>query len=450
MQASTVIAPPSAYLVGGRRYENTSECSAPGFADALANAHLGTQADSQGRTTARPRCLCQPEGVEMYVARLGEGYILKRMPGTGQQHAPSCPSYEPPPECSGLGQVLGTAITENPATGETHLMVDFSLSTIPGRGSNIPSASLDACGGNATSDGTRLSLRALLHYLWDQAGLTRWQPGFAGKRSWATVRRHLLQAAEHKAIRGAPLSQRLYIPEVFSVEQRDAINARRRAQWASTSPAPTLASTPSQPQHLMLMIAEVKEIAPARFGHKAVIKHVPDQAFALDPTLYRRLARRFEAELALWGTADDLHMVVIATFAIGTTGLPVITALSLMSVTAQWLPIENAFDKQLVDALAREGRTFIKGLRYDLPRSQALASVTLIDGEGQAPLLFIAPPGVDRVSWREGAQSIALTPDAPVWVWQPLAEAMPPLPKRAIRPQVEPRTSLTALQTNTA
>lgn len=314
----------------------------------------------------------------MYVARLGEGYILKRMPGTGQQHAPSCPSYEPPPECSGLGQVLGTAITENLATGETHLKVDFSLSRIPGRPSNIPSVSLEGCGGNATSDGTRLSLRALLHYLWDQAGLTRWQPGFAGKRSWATVRRHLLQAAEHKAVRGAPLSQRLYIPEVFSVDQREAINARRLARWASAAPTHAPAPTPGKPQHLMLMIAEVKEIAPARFGHKAVMKHVPDQAFALDPTLYRRLARRFEAELALWGTADDLHLVVIATVAIGTTGPPVIAALSLMPVTAQWLPIEDAFDKQLVEALAREGRTFVKGLRYDLPRTQALASATLL------------------------------------------------------------------------
>jgi len=55
----------------------------------------------------------------MYVARLGEGFIVKRMPDTGSHHAPDCPSYEPPAELSGLGQVLGSAITEDPATGET-------------------------------------------------------------------------------------------------------------------------------------------------------------------------------------------------------------------------------------------------------------------------------------------------------------------------------------------
>jgi len=55
-----------------------------------------------------------------------------------------------------------------------------------------------------------------------------------------------------------------------------------------------------KPQNLMLLIAEVKEIVPARDGFKAVVKHVPDQAFALDEQLYRRLGRRFESALARW------------------------------------------------------------------------------------------------------------------------------------------------------
>jgi hypothetical protein len=99
---------------------------------------------------------------------------------------------------------------------------------------------------SVTTHGTRLSLRGLLHYLWDQAELTRWHPGFAGKRTWGTVRKHLLLAAEDKTARGGSLQSRLYIPELFSVDQRDAINARRTAQWA-----PAIAA-PGKPQHLML------------------------------------------------------------------------------------------------------------------------------------------------------------------------------------------------------
>ena len=123
--------------------------------------------------------------------------------------------------------------------------------------------------------------------------------GLAGKRHWGTVRSRLLGAAEHKIARGDALRSRLYMPEPFSVEERDAINARRRlAQWQHAVAAP------GRPQHLMLLIGEVKAIVPARYGYRCVIKHVPGQAFALDEPLYRRLGRRFDAELAQWGSAD--------------------------------------------------------------------------------------------------------------------------------------------------
>ena len=405
-------APPSAYEVCGQRFEAASR----GFVEAIAKAHASHR---------RPRCMCLVDGVEMYVARLAgtnEGFIVKRMPNTGSHHAPDCPSYEPPPESSGLGQVLGSAITEDPSTGETTLKLDFSMSKIAGR-SAMPSAGGDS--DSVASTGTKLTLRGLLHYLWDQAELTRWQPGFAGKRTWGTVRKHLLLAAENKIARGDSLRSRLYIPEVFSVDQRDAINARRMAQWSQSIAAP------GKPQQLMLLIAEVKEIVPARYGFKAVVKHVPDQAFALDEQLYRRLGRRFESELALWGAAEDIHMVIIATFSVGAAGVPTIVELSLMPVTRQWLPVEDAFEKQLIEKLVGDGRSFIKGLRYNLGAASALACATLTDCESSAPLLFIVPAGVED----DGRYLQVSDPSAPVWLWHPTAETMPPIPRVVGRPR---------------
>jgi len=399
-----------AYLVGGRRLEAGS----PEFAEAIAVAHSARQ---------RPRCLCLVGGIEMYVARLAgtsEGYVVKRMPDTGSQHAPDCPSYEPPPEVSGLGQVLGSAITEDPATGETTLKLDFAMSKIAGR-SGTPTAGGES--DSVASSGARLSLRGLLHYLWDQAELTHWQPGFAGKRTWGTVRSHLLQAAANKIARGDALRARLYVPEVFSVEQRDAIGARRAAQWSSAIAAP------GKPQHLMLLIGEVKEIVPGRYGFKAVLKHVPDQAFAMDEQLYRRLGRRFQSELALWGATDDIHMVMIATFSIAAAGVPTIVELSLMPVTRHWLPVEDAFEKQLVEKLVGDGRSFIKGLRYNLGATSALACATLTDCGGSAPLLFVVPAGIED----RGRSLQVSDPSTPAWLWHPSSEAIPPLPPRQDR-----------------
>jgi Protein of unknown function (DUF1173) len=397
----------AAYLVGGKRFE----AGTAAFAEAIADAYASHQ---------RPRCLCLVDGVEMYVARLGDGYIVKRMPDTGSQHAPDCPSYEPPPEVSGLGQVLGSAITEDPATGETTLKLDFAMSKIAGR-STMPIASADS--DSVASGGTKLSLRGLLHYLWDQAELTRWQAGFAGKRTWGTVRKHLLQAAQNKIARGDSLRSRLYVPEPFAVEQRDAINARRLAQWRHA------VASPGKPQHLMLLIGEVKEIVPARYGFKAVIKHVPDQAFAIDEQLYRRLGRRFEPELALWGAADDIHMVMIAIFGVSGAGIPAIHELCLMPATRQWLPVEDGFEKQLVDRLVGESRSFVKGLRYNLGRTGGIASATLTDCEGSAPMLFVVHSAADVPEPFFDSEDAS----APSWVWRRSGEPMPLLPKRAPR-----------------
>ena len=406
--AHGITAPSAVYEIAGRRFEIGTR----GFAEAVADSHAAHQ---------RPRCMCLVEGIEMYVARLGDGYIVKRMPDTGSQHAPGCPSYQPPAESSGLGQVLGSAITEDPATGETNLRLDFSMSKIAGR-TAMPTAGGDS--DSVASSGTKLSLRGLLHYLWDQAELTRWQPGFAGRRTWSTVRKHLLQAAENKIARGDSLRTRLYIPEAFSVEQRDAINARRVAQWSQAIAAP------GKPQHLMLLIAEVKEIVPARYGFKAVVKHVPDQAVALDEQLYRRLGRRFDSALALWGAADDIHMVMIATFSVAAVGIPTIVELSLMPVTRHWLPVEDGYEKQLIERLVADGRSFVKGLRYNLGAEGALASATLTDCEGSAPLLFVVHAGIED----NGRYLQVCDPSLPVWQWSPSHEAMPALPPRQHHP----------------
>jgi Protein of unknown function (DUF1173) len=409
-----ITAPSAVYEIGGRRFAVGSS----GFAEAIADAHAAHQ---------RPRCMClrsgNGQGVEMYVARLASsngGYIVKRMPDTGRHHAPDCPSYEPPAEFSGVGQVLGSAITEDPTTGETTLKLDFSMSKIAGR-TAMPTAGGDS--DSVASSGTKLSLRGLLHYLWDQAELTRWQPGFAGKRNWATVRRHLLQAAEHKLARGDALIARLYVPEPFSIEERDAINARRLAQWQ-----PAVAA-PGKPQYLMLLIAEVKEIVPARYGFKAIVKHMPDQAFAIDEQLYRRLGRRFEAELALWGANDDIHMVMIATFGVSSTGVPSIHEMSLMPVTRQWLPVEDGFERQLLDKLVGEGRAFVKGLLYNLGRGDMIASAALTDCEGSAPMLFIVPAGLDDAD----PDCVAGGPSQTVWTWRRSGEPMPPFPPARTR-----------------
>jgi hypothetical protein len=401
------------YDICGRRWA----MGAPGFADAIADAFEQRQ---------RPRCLCQRgedgQGIEMYVARLMDGYIVKRMPNSGSQHASSCLSYEPPAESSGLGQVLGNAIVEDPATGETMLRLDFTLNKMLGC-ARTPPAGVECH--SAASDGTKLSLLGLLHYLWDQAELSRWHPGFAGKRHWATVRRHLLAAAAPMVARGDPLVRRLYLPETFSVEQQDAINARRLAQWTHAL------AQPGKVNQLKLLIGEVKQLLPARYGFKVVIKHLPDQAFSIRERLFRRMERRFATELALWGADDEIRLVIIATFCVTHAGLPCIENLSLMALTPEWLPISNSYEAHLVRTLVHRRRSFVKTLHYNMQTGTNLASALLTDTH-EVVEMFIEADAEGQ--WNKASDRVpASSVTGVLWTWRPSQESLPRIPDNVSR-----------------
>jgi len=110
-----------------------------------------------------------------------------------------------------------------------------------------------------------------------------------------------------------------------------------------------------------------------------------------------------------------------------------------MPVSRQWLPVEDGFEKQLVERLVADGRSFVKGLRYNLGAGSTLASATLTDCEGSAPLLFVVRAGIED----SGRYLQVCDPLAPVWLWNPSSEAMPALPPRQ---QHYPRTVESAVE----
>lgn len=367
---------------------------------------------------SRPICMCMPStGVQMYVCRLNDRFLIKRMPNTGSHHHPDCASYELPPELSGLGQVAG-AIQEDIDAGSTALKLDFTLTKIGSRSLPI-SNGLTA--DSVRTDGSRLTLRGTLHYLWEQAQLNRWTPGMAGKRSWYVVRKHLLQAAANKTAKGSSLTDLLFIPEAFSVEHKGEIEARRIAKLARTAIAT------KGGHQLMLLIGEVKAIEPARYGHKLTIKHLPDMKFLLANDLQKRMVKRFEHELALWSEDESTHMLAVATFGMSPAGLASLEDVCLVPVTSNWIPIEHHADVQLLDTLTQTGRRFTKGLRYNLANDRPLASVVLSDTAPAPVALYLVPPGASD-GYTQALDELLQTSELTPWVWRTGEQPMPSLP----------------------
>lgn len=96
-----------------------------------------------------------------------------------------------------------------------------------------------------------------------------------------------------------------------------------------------------------------------------------------------------------------------------------------MPVTRQWLPVADGFEKQLLDRLVGETRCFVKGLHYNLGRSDRIASVVLTDCEGSPPMLFIGPADADESSPSPETNAAG---DTPVWTWRRSGEPMPAFP----------------------
>jgi hypothetical protein len=373
----------------------------------------------------RPRCLCTASGAEMYVTRIGGAFHLKRMPGHGVDHAWSCASYEPPVDLSGLGQVLGAAIQEDPLDGTTSLKLGFSLAKV---GRRTPALSETSEAETATSSGARLSLRGLLHYIWEEAGFNSWSPAMNGKRSWPVVHKYLLAGVERKRCRGAPLSESLFIPEPWEEARKDEIAARRRALFLR------IASVRKTPRKLMLLLGEVRLIEPARYGHRLVVKHAPDVEFGLDDGLVAAMKRRFETELATWeaqarGREGAGHMVVFGTFSVGLSGRPAMEELVLMSTSGQWIPVEDAFDGEVVERLTSAGYRFTRCLRYNLPSTKPLACAIVPQSTPGPTALYVIRPGVAE-SYEQLLDRIAQTSGMQSWIWRPGEGAMPDLPAR--------------------
>ena len=368
----------------------------------------------------RPLCLCRLDGVAMYVAKIGpDKYVIKRMPDSGLAHTHRCASYLPPEELSGLGQVLGSAITEEADSGLTTIKLGFRMSKA--KRAAPAGAGSGGVADSVAADPNRLTLRAVLHYLWQEADLATWSPGMAGKRNWRIVSWYLRQAARGKFTKGKPLATKLYVPEPFNAEKKTEITARRLSAWAPMQQN-------GHSQQFMMLIGELKAIDPARFGHKLVIKHLPDASLMVDDTLLNRLNKRFGDELELWQSDDEGHLMVIATFSVGRAGLATAEEISLVMTDRNWLPYESLADKLLLDTALDAHRRFTKSLRYNLAPDKPMASLVFTDTETPTAA-FLLHSDEDR----DTVTQIAAETGTAVWVWV-LGEDMPALPSRSPAP----------------
>lgn len=371
----------------------------------------------------RPRCLCVAGGVEMYIARHRD-YVLKRMPGTGHRHSPACPSFEPEPGQSGLGELLGEAVIEH-APDAVELRVSFALArglgrSVAGREAREPV--------EVKVPRKRMSLRALMHYLFERAGFNRWTPAMTGRRNQGVVCKYLGEAARQVRVKGLPLSDRLYVPEPFSQSTHALVAERRRLKLSLLHSA----ADDDMGQRMAVLMGEYKcsEVTP--LGCKIWIKHMPDVPLLVATKTWSRIQQAFSPvfEARDADTPCACRLVICALIYARREHTYQVEAASLMLTSADWIPLEGVHELPLLNALVSQQRRFIKPLRYDAGKAVTYASALLVDAGEQAVPLYVqsAVRGPETAVLKKACPSSA----SESWVWRTDAP-LPTLPS-VVRP----------------
>lgn len=364
--------------------DNTYNTQTEGFKEVLKRAYESRE---------RPLCLCSSCTPELYIARINDGFFLKRMPGTGGDHDAECPHFELSPLLSGRGNLESSAISHDLTSNTTTLKLGFSLSSKVGSDTPAqdqeepPKASANSTANYvATAPERKLNLRSLLDLIYEDAKLNRWYPAMEGKRFWGIVGRELANAVKPLRTSRSNLSSAFLIPRY---QKRGEYGQNNAACAAFTD---RLGTRGHKRPHGFI-IGELHSIH-TDYNRPRMVLRFMDTAVEIDPSVYEKFAQLFSDELALNEGNKDLHLIVIACVHSEMSRL-VVNQMTAMMLDDRWIPTgDSATETLLLDTLYTHGRAFQRILRYTAPPSQVMASVMLLDTPEPVPV-FIAPANTD-------------------------------------------------------
>jgi hypothetical protein len=107
-----------------------------------------------------------------------------------------------------------------------------------------------------------------------------------------------------------------------------------------------------------------------------------------------------------------------------------IDSLSMMLVSDQWVPLEGMHELSLVEELQRQGRSFLKPLRFDAKNAAAFPNALLLDTEGGPVPLHVVSAFLDPNEQSAKEKTMQALGDR-TWVWR-TDQPFPEFPPRTV------------------
>ena len=315
------------------------------------------------RQNQQPECLCwgSEKPMPLSIARHGKSLIIRRMPMSGPNHHALCPSHGGK-DASRAGSRTSSAAVQKPDSGVVDIKLDVPLSTFTGAALNAPKGRQN--GSAASTDRQDMTLLGLMHLIWERAGLNRYSETTNRQKRISHVYAKVIEELGEITIDGAPATDRLFVPNLQFTE--DAMEQKvldLNEQYESL-----LDSASANEKPVMLIMAEVRRCTISKFSFGLLLKGMPNicpiwaSRVAMD-----RISRSFPELVTklLSGNMDkDSRIWCLAGVQMSSKGSFNLVYGSLMELAVKYIPVDSCHELTLVSALVRQGRTFIKPLRY--------------------------------------------------------------------------------------
>ncbi len=364
-----------------------------------------------------PVCLCKKDGPKLYIA-FRQRYYLARLPNSGPEHAPFCPSYEPDPGLCGRGIYSATALKERP-DGRISVKLEVPL-PIRGGGTDAPPTA-PPISGSAKLQKDGLKLRGLLHLIWETAGFNRWAPKMEGRRHYTQVHKYCLDGAETILVRRRPFHNAVYIPEPFHLADKLEIEARR------AEPFKRLSTTEGGAPRRLVVLAQLKEMKRTDYGSGLRLAHTPPQLMIwCDQEVTTRFHRATDFAFVDWPSIhDEFQILVLQTMLRNDRGAWRVDTLAPLVTNRHYIPVNSMAEAILAKRLIENKRFFYKPLNYDSEPGQ-YPNVLLSDMGATAVPLEICDDGGAAAATRNARIAQYQNDGADYWRWDIKEDREPP------------------------